>query len=98
MPLPKTAAAKIIPLIESCVMPEMMWPLVQPPASRAPKMRSTPPRNASRYRRPVLVSPAWTISAAGAFVRPSFAARKPPISSPTTSIVSGVIRLPIFTR
>ena len=48
MPAPKTAAPKSTPLTASCVMPEMMCPLVQPPASRAPKMISRPPMKASR--------------------------------------------------
>ena len=48
MPVAKTPMAKMNPLTESWVMPEMMWPLVQPPATRAPNTIRNPPMNASR--------------------------------------------------
>jgi hypothetical protein len=48
MPLANTAAPNRMLLTASWVMPEMMCPLVQPPARRAPKTMSSPPANAFR--------------------------------------------------
>ena len=47
MPPAKKAIAEIQLEIASCRVPLMPWPLVQPPAQRAPKPSSTPPTTAA---------------------------------------------------
>lgn len=47
MPVAKTPAANTNPAMLSCIIPEMMRPLVQPPANRAPNKMRKPAKKAS---------------------------------------------------